>query len=283
VISFCMIVKNGEPDMVACLDSVRGLAGEMIVVDTGSTDRTREIASEYGAEVNLFDFTAVDFAGARNCAIGRARGEWILMLDADETLAPGGAAGIETLAAEGLNAGYFLERVNRSSETEKPFTDYVVRLFPNRPGIRYRGRVHETVDASILAARGKLIRTGIRIDHRFRADAETRRRKNRWYVEILKEEIAADPADDSRLDFLAAEYHQLEMFTEATEVAEKIARVRPNDARAHLFVGVYHLLYRPDLRRARADFERALALRPGYQEAQSFLKSVEEKERGSEP
>ena len=124
-----------------------------------------------------------------------------------------------------------------------------------------------------------MIRTAIRIDHRFCADPEARRRKNRWYIEILKEEIAADPADDSRLDFLAAEYHQLEMFAEATEVAERIARVRPNDARAHLFLGVYHLLYRPDLPRARADFERALALRPGYPEAESFLRTLEEKER----
>jgi glycosyltransferase involved in cell wall biosynthesis len=271
VISFCMIAKNEERDLPACLDSVRGLAGETIVVDTGSTDRTREIAAEYGAETIPFDFTAVDFAGARNCAIGRARGEWILMLDADETLAPGGAAGIGKLVAEGRNAGYFLERVNRSPEAEKPFTDHVVRLFPNRPGIRYRGRVHETVDASILAGGGKLIRTGIRIDHRFRADAEARRRKNRWYIEILQEEIAADPADDSRLDFLAAEYHQLEMYAEAAEVAERIAGVRPNDARAHLFVGVYHLLYRPDLPKARADFERALALQPGYPEAESCL------------
>jgi len=280
VISFCMIAKNEERDIAACLESVRGLAGETIVVDTGSTDRTRAIAAEYGAEVIPFDFTFVDFAAARNCAIGRARGEWILMLDADETLAPGSAAGIEKLAAEDRNAGYFLERVNRSSEAEKPFTDHVVRLFPKRPGIGYRGRVHETVDASILAGGGKLIRTAIRIDHRFRADAEARRRKNLWYIEILKEEIAADPADHSRLDFLAAEYHQLEMFPEATEVAERIARVRPNDARAHLFVGVYHLLYRPDLPRARADFERALELRPGYPEAESFLRLVEEKERG---
>jgi glycosyltransferase involved in cell wall biosynthesis len=275
-----MIAKNEERDIAACLESVRGLAGEMIVVDTGSTDRTRAIAAEYGAEVHLFDFHFVDFAAARNCAIGRARGEWILMLDADETLAPGGASGIEKLAAEGRNAGYFLERVNRSSEAEKPFTDYVVRLFPNRPGIRYRGRVHETVDASILAGGGKLIPTAIRIDHRFRADEEARRSKNRRYIEILKEEIAADPADNSRLDFLAAEYHQLEMFAEATEVAERIARVRPNDARAHLFVGFYHWHYQRDLPRARADFERALALRPGYPEAESFLRSVEEQEQG---
>jgi len=77
--------------------------------------------------------------------------------------------------------------------------------------------------------------------------------EERWYIEILQEEIAADPADDSRLDFLAAEYHQLEMYAEAAEVAERIAGVRPNDARAHLFVGVYHLLYRPDLPKARAD------------------------------
>lgn len=275
-----MIAKNEERDLSTCLDSVRGLAGEIIVVDTGSTDGTAAIAAEYGAQVIPFDFTRVDFAAARNCAIDHARGRWILMLDADENLDPAGAAEIEKLAAEDRNAGYFLERVNHSTEEEKPFTDHVVRLFPKRLGVRYRGRVHETVDASILAGGGKLIRTGIRIDHRFRSDRESRRRKNLWYIEILKEELAADPTDDSRLDFLAAEYHQLEMFDEATEIAERIARVRPGDARAHLFAGVYHLLYRPNLPQARADFEQALKLRPGYPEAASFLQLLEEKERG---
>ena len=280
VLSFCMIAKNEERNLTRCLDSVRGLAEELIVVDTGSTDGTATAAKACGAEVIPFDFSVVDFAAARNCAIARARGRCILMLDADETLDPAGAAEIKKLIAEDRNAGYFLERVNRSSENQEAFTDHVVRLFPNRPHVRYRGRVHETVDASILAGGGKLIRTGIRIDHRFRADADTRRRKNLWYIEILKEEIAADPADDSRLDFLAAEYHQLEMFDAATEIAEQIARMRPQDARAHLFVGVYHLLYRPDLARARADLEQALRLRPGYPEAESFLRLLEEKERG---
>ena len=111
------------------------------------------------------------------------------------------------------------------------------------------------------------------------SDREARRRKNHWYIEILKEEIAADPSDDSRLDFLAAEYHQLEMFDEATEIAERIVRVRPLDPRAHLFVGIYHLLYKPDLARARADFNQALKLRPGYAEAESFLELIDQRER----
>ena len=275
-----MIAKNEESLVGRCLDSVKAVADEMIVVDTGSTDRTAAIAREFGATVVPFDFTVVDFARARNLAIERARGNWILMLDADETLEAAGASMVSEFVADERNAGYFLERVNRSSESEKPFTDFVVRLFPNRPHVRYRGRVHETVDASIVAGGGKLIQSTIRIDHRFRADADTRRRKNRWYIEILKEEIAADPSDDSRLDFLAAEYHQLEMYEEATAIAERIAEVRPNDARAHLFAGVYHLLYRPDFSRARTDLERALQLRPGYPEAESFLQLLAEKERG---
>ena len=274
-----MIAKNEESLVGRCLDSVKGIAGEMLVVDTGSTDRTPAIAREFGAEVVPFDFSVVDFAGARNFAIARARGSWILMLDADETLDAAGASMVSQLAGEQRNAGYFLERVNRSSESEKPFTDFVVRLFPRLPHVKYGGRVHETVDASIVAGGGKLIRTAIRIDHRFRADAETRRRKNQWYIEILNEEIAADPSDDSRLDFLAAEYHQLEMYEEATAIAERIAQVRPNDARAHLFAGVYHLLYRPDFSKARADLERALQLRPDYPEADSFLQLLTDKER----
>jgi glycosyltransferase involved in cell wall biosynthesis len=276
-----MIVKNEERSLARCLDSVRGLAGELIVVDTGSTDETPRIAARYGAEVIPFDFTIVDFAAARNYALARSRGRWILMLDADETLDPASVPAIEGLIDRDENAGYFLERYNHSSDSESPFTDHVVRLFPNRPNYRYRGRVHETIDASILAGGGQLQKTGVRIDHTFSSDRESRRRRNHWYIEILKEEIAADPADDSRLDFLAAEYHQLEMFHEATEIAERIVRMRPLDPRAHLFVGLYHLLYEPDRTRARADFNQALNLRPGYLEAESFLQLMDQQERES--
>ena len=68
------------------------------------------------------------------------------------------------------------------------------------------------------------------------------------------------------------------MFDEATAVAERIAELRPLDPRAHLFAGVYHLLYKPDLPRARADFTQALKLKPGYAEAEAFLQRVNEQE-----
>ena len=279
MLSLCLIVKNEEENLARCLNSVKDLASEVIVVDTGSTDATPRIASEYGASVVSCDFSRVDFAAARNRAIELANGNWILMLDADEALDPTSPAVIKTLVDRNDNAGYYLERHNRWCSTERSTVDYVVRLFPKRIDYRYRGRVHETINASILSGGGKLEKTGIRIDHNFSADKEARQRKNRWYIEILKEEIAADPKDDSRLDFLAAEYHQLEMFDEATEVAERLVRARPADARAHLFLGVYHLRFKPDMVKARADFNQALKLRPGYPEAESFLRMLDEQER----
>ena len=88
-------------------------------------------------------------------------------------------------------------------------------------------------------------------------------------------------AADSRLDLLAAEYHQLGMFEEAAEVAERIVAARPLDPQAHLHAGVYHLLYTVDRHRARADFMAALRLRPGYSEAQAFLHLMDEQERAA--
>jgi glycosyltransferase involved in cell wall biosynthesis len=275
-LSFCMVVRNEERNLPKCLDSVRDSAAELIVVDTGSTDATAHIAASYGAQVIPFDFSIVDFASARNRAITHATRPWILMLDADEILERGAAPMLETLVSRGDNVGYFMERHNHRSDTAPSTIDHVVRLFPNRPCHRYRGRVHETIDASILAGGGRLQQTAIRIDHSFAADPEARCRKNLLYLEILKEEIAADPGDAGRLDFLAAEYHQLEMFNEATEIAERIVLLRPRDARAHMFLGTYHLLYQHDPVRARVDFSRALTLRPAYPEAESFLKLIDE-------
>jgi glycosyltransferase involved in cell wall biosynthesis len=269
-LSLCMIVRNEERNLQFCLDSVRAIADEIVIVDTGSADSTPHIAAHNGAKVIPFDFERVDFAAARNQALAQATGKWILVLDADETLDRESFALPPDVASFG-GAGYYVERKNPAT------VDYAVRLFPNRPDYRYRGRVHETVDASILAAGGRLRKSNIRIHHSANPDPESRRRKNHWYIEILKEEIATDPTDDTRLDFLAAEYHQLEMFDEAAAIAERIVTARPLDAGAHLNAGIYHLVYQDDVPRARADFERALALRPGYPEALSFLERLDSK------
>ena len=274
-----MIVKNEERTLARCLDSIRSLEPEMVVVDTGSEDRTREIAVSYGACVAAFDFAFVDFAAARNQALDRANGRWILVLDSDERLQSGSIPVIQELIERDENAGYYFERMNHRPNGEAATRDYVVRLFPNRPEYRYRGRVHETIDASILAAGGRLLRSAVRIDHDFSSDPEARRERNLRYIEILKEEIAADPADHTRLVFLAAEYHQLGRFDDAAEIAERIARLRPLDPEAHLHAGVYHLVYQKDRRRARADFLEALRLRPGYPEAKSFLEALDQQEQ----
>jgi glycosyltransferase involved in cell wall biosynthesis len=277
MLSLCMIVKNEELNLANCLNSVRDLSPELILVDTGSTDATLSIAAQYGSSIVPFDFTPIDFSAARNYALARANGNWILVLDADEMLQPSAVPLLRSLVEANRQAGYFVERINHSPGFTA--TDHVVRLFPNDPRFRYRGRVHETIDAAILASGAPLLQTEIRIDHRFSADLESRRRKNYWYIEILKQELAANPDDDSRLDFLAAEYHQLEMYREAAEIAEQIARIRPLDARAHLFAGTYHLLFAPDYTQARADFNQALKLRPSYPEAESFLRLLDQKER----
>src|SRR5450432_51334 len=139
-----MIVKDEESSLQACLDSVRGVADELIIVDTGSTDRTGQVAAHNEAKVFAFDFTIVDFAAARNHAIARATGKWSLVLDADETLDGASLPPIEELVSRNDDAGYYVERHNEST------IDYAVRIFPNRPEYRYRGRVHETIDDSIL-------------------------------------------------------------------------------------------------------------------------------------
>src|SRR5580692_6446389 len=85
-VSLCMIVKNEESRLAACVASARAAVHEIIVVDTGSTDHTLAIASELGAKVSTFDFTRPDFSAARNQSLANARGDWILVLDADERL-----------------------------------------------------------------------------------------------------------------------------------------------------------------------------------------------------
>ena len=86
-ISLCMITKNEENYLEQCLDSAKEIADEIIIVDTGSTDKTKEIAKSFGAKIVDFKWNE-DFSEARNESLKHATKEWILVLDADEEIDP---------------------------------------------------------------------------------------------------------------------------------------------------------------------------------------------------
>ncbi|HVW11408.1 MAG TPA: glycosyltransferase family 2 protein, partial [Bryobacteraceae bacterium] len=115
-LSLCMIVRDEERNLAQCLDSVQALAPELIVADTGSKDRTIEIARQYGARVLPFPFDRVDFAAARNHTIAQAAGRWILVLDADEVLEPASIPVVQSLMERNENAGYYCARRNHASD-----------------------------------------------------------------------------------------------------------------------------------------------------------------------
>jgi len=252
-----------------CLASVAGVADEIVVVDTGSTDATVAIARGRGAVVLRHDFNPVDFAAARNAGLSRAGGDFILVLDADETLDPVGAPAVQRLAAVGANAGYVVSRRNLAEN--RTWIDHAVRLFPARPDYRYRHRVHETIDDSILAGGGRLLHSEIVLDHHLAPAAELRAKGLR-YLNLLEQEAADDP---DRLVFLAAEYHKLERFADATAVAERVAALSPGDFTAQFTVALYHHFFLRDSGRAKDGVQKALSLRPTDPEALALLAQID--------
>jgi glycosyltransferase involved in cell wall biosynthesis/predicted HAD superfamily hydrolase/Tfp pilus assembly protein PilF len=149
-LSVCLIAKNEENFLPQCLKSVRSLASQIVVVDTGSTDRTVEIAREHGAEVHHFKWCD-DFAAARNAALEHARGDWVLMLDADEELTAENHAALKKHLGESNVIAWRLPLVDIGRE--KDGCSYVPRLFRNAPALFYVSRVHEQVFSSIEVRR----------------------------------------------------------------------------------------------------------------------------------
>jgi glycosyltransferase involved in cell wall biosynthesis len=149
-LSVCLIVKNEERFLGQCLASVEGLADQIVVVDTGSTDRTVEIAKHHKAEVHSFTWCD-DFSAARNAALEYVTGDWVLMLDADEELPPEQHEALRKLlrAAPVMAWRLPLQDVGREAEG----VSYVPRLFRNAPALFFVGRVHEQVFTSIEVRR----------------------------------------------------------------------------------------------------------------------------------
>ncbi|HLJ97346.1 MAG TPA: glycosyltransferase, partial [Gemmataceae bacterium] len=144
-VSLTMIVRNEENTLGDCLRSVADLVDEVVVVDTGSTDRTREMAASFGARV--IDFAWCDsFAAARNESLRHATGDWAFWLDADERLdAANRQRLVELFGRLGdENAGYVMKQHSGpEGDTTRGTVVEQTRLFRNHPAVRWEYRIHE--------------------------------------------------------------------------------------------------------------------------------------------
>ncbi|WOJ91865.1 glycosyltransferase [Congregibacter variabilis] len=173
-LSLCMIVKDEAFFIEECLAAAAPYVDEIVVVDTGSSDGTRDIAARYADKI--LDFQWVDdFSAARNSGLAAATGEWILVLDADERIAPEDFPKLREAMLSTEFDGYYLTQRNYSDdelqhkwirvavpdEWSENWTGYtenpILRLFRRNDRIIYQGSIHEIVDGTIAAAgRGKL-------------------------------------------------------------------------------------------------------------------------------
>ena len=145
-LTLCMIVKDEEEMLPRCLEAVRPAVDEIVVVDTGSSDRTVEIAESFGARVIHFEWSG-DFAAARNVSFEAATGDWLVYLDADEVLVPEDAGRLRELTGHVWREAFYLVETNFTGDLEHgtTITHNALRVFRNRPEYRFEGRIHEQI------------------------------------------------------------------------------------------------------------------------------------------
>jgi glycosyltransferase involved in cell wall biosynthesis len=192
-LSLCMIVRDESANLPACLDSAAGLADEIVVVDTGSTDGTQDLARRRGARVVQDDWKS-DFSLARNASLSAATGAWILWLDADDRLLEEDKRAIRRLAEADPDAaprayGFLVKNSGDGGRTGSVFNQ--IRLFPNRPALRFRYPVHEQILPALEEAGIPVEYTSIKVLHTGYADPDTARAKQVRNKAILESLVAA--------------------------------------------------------------------------------------------
>jgi hypothetical protein len=188
-VSAAMIVRDEEKFLGGCLETVAGRVDEIVIVDTGSSDRSRAIGEAFGARIIDAPWTG-DFSAARNTALDAVSSDWVLYIDADERLGlPAGGRVRDYIDANAV-AGFVRFRPKTG------FTRYREwRLFRSDPRIRFRGRIHETMVDDILALSAledaPVTHTAIEIDHLgYDGDQSHKHLRN---LPLLREAVRVDP------------------------------------------------------------------------------------------
>lgn len=235
-ISQCMIVKNEESNIERALSWGKGIVAEQVVVDTGSTDRTVEIAIQMGARVYKYQWTD-DFSAAKNFAISKSRYEWVVFLDADEYLAPGDSGKLQ----------YFIE-VLHNTEAESLLTSWVnldnegnvmnvgtqSRIFKRH--LFYEGRIHE----HLVSTRNNPLQIAditeeVTIYHTGYGVQEENRKSGR-NLKLILLELEEKPDSYEMWGYLGQEYMAKDDWSAAEEALRKAISLIPAEGK-----GVYDI------------------------------------------
>jgi len=284
-VSACLIVKNEESRLPRALLSLRGLVDEIIIVDTGSTDRTRPIAEALGARVFATAWND-DFAAARNVGLAQASGEWILILDADEEIAPQDHETLRRLVTSRRNkkAAFRLTTRNYTEECGARgwvandgsypdlergsgwFPSAKVRLFPRDPRIRFVYPVHEVVEPTLRELGIPILEGDVPIHHYGRLDKARLIEKGKTYLSLGLKKLDQLGDDPTALRELAGQAAGIQDYELALRLWERLLAGHPEDAAAWMNAG-FAALRCERLPQAIACSKRALALDPAMREA----------------
>ncbi len=284
-LSVCMIVKNEEAHIGHCLASIKGLADEIVVVDTGSEDRTFDIARLFGAKCDRFDWNE-DFSAARNYALSLARGDWILVLDADEMVSRSDHPRIRQWIQNRKSRRFALRLTTRNytdrcgargwvandgsyPDLEKS-TGWVpsskVRLFPNDPRIRFVYPVHEVVEPALKKLGIPVLEGDVPLHHYGWLNRDRLDEKGKHYFALGLKKLDQLGDDPDALRELASQAAGLEDYELALRLWERLLAIRPADAVAWMNAG-FAALHLGRLPHAVACSKRALELNPEMREA----------------
>jgi Flp pilus assembly protein TadD len=241
-----MISKNEESCIERCIRSVLPIVSDIVVVDTGSEDRTVEIVRDLGARVYSFPWTG-SFAEARNVSLCAARGDWILVLDADECIAAEALPALSSLTANPPVCWEFFQRHytddyrlsnfmpcrGEHPDCEGSYAGYfessLVRLIPNHQGLHYRGLVHELLEHSIRdLGRQRIARSEIRIHHYgHTAEVKKQKKKGALYTPLGEAKVKANPEDWKSHFELGVECNNNALYAESEQAFLEAARLFP--------------------------------------------------------
>lgn len=239
-VSLCMIVKDEEMFLDRCLSSVKDLVSEIIIVDTGSKDKSKDIAQKYGAQI--YDLTwEDDFSKARNQSLIPAKGDWILLLDADEELDVRDIPKFQTLMEDNRFDGYYFTLLNYFHEgNESEYTThYAFRFLRNTGDYYFTGNIHEQIDkkgSPLDPTRFAL--ADITIFHHGYTDTIVKyKNKRNRNMPLLKKALEESPDNPFFLFNMGNEYMADGQYTEALTYYEKAYKHRNIEAAytPHLF------------------------------------------------